>query len=171
MGWNISMGCICYCSKVRWCPFLSPRKGCFMCTFLQESIFPPNCRLSPTACHTYSEGYDTCTLSYHLGYLETILVHPMRRQSFAGKSDSTFYNIWNLVIWNTSVFFISVILGRVSSKIILYLGLYYIGIWIVCANTANLQRSSYCRTHRRKTVTKLHYGPHFLTWISSAAKL
>ena len=38
------------------------------------------------------------TLSYHLGYLETILVHPTRRQSFAGKLDSTFYNIWDLVI-------------------------------------------------------------------------
>ena len=38
------------------------------------------------------------TLSYHLGYLETILVHPTRRQSFAGKSDSTFYNIWDLVV-------------------------------------------------------------------------
>ena len=29
---------------------------------------------------------------------ETILVHPTRRQSFAGKSDSTFYNIWHLVV-------------------------------------------------------------------------
>ena len=38
------------------------------------------------------------TLSYHLGYLETILVHPTRRQSFAGKTDSTFYNIRDLVI-------------------------------------------------------------------------
>ena len=38
------------------------------------------------------------TLSFHLGYLKTILVHHVRRQSFAGKSDSTFYNIWDLVI-------------------------------------------------------------------------
>ena len=34
----------------------------------------------------------------NLGYLKTILVHPMRRQSFAGKSDSNFYNIWDLAI-------------------------------------------------------------------------
>ena len=34
----------------------------------------------------------------NLTYLETVLVHPTRRQSFAGKSDSTFYNIWDFVI-------------------------------------------------------------------------
>ena len=33
------------------------------------------------------------TLSYHLGYLENILVHPTRRQSLAGKADLTIYNI------------------------------------------------------------------------------
>ena len=38
------------------------------------------------------------TLSYHLSSLETILVHPTRRQSFAGKLHSTFCNIWDLVI-------------------------------------------------------------------------
>ena len=38
------------------------------------------------------------TLNYHFDYLETILVHPMRHQSSAGTSDSTFYNIWNHVI-------------------------------------------------------------------------
>ena len=27
-----------------------------------------------------------------MNYLEPILVHPLRRQNFAGKSDSTFYN-------------------------------------------------------------------------------
>ena len=42
------------------------------------------------------------TLSYHLGYLVTILVHPTRRQSFAGKLHSTFRNIWDLVICATS---------------------------------------------------------------------
>ena len=30
--------------------------------------------------------------------VSTILVHPTRRQIFAGKSDSTFYNIWDLLI-------------------------------------------------------------------------
>ena len=39
------------------------------------------------------------TLSYRLGYLETILVHPKTRQGFAGKTNSTFYNIWDLVIF------------------------------------------------------------------------
>ena len=38
------------------------------------------------------------TLSYHLSSLETMLVHPTRRQSFAGKLHSTFCNIWDLVI-------------------------------------------------------------------------
>ena len=33
------------------------------------------------------------TLTYHLSYLETILVHPTRRQSFAGKLHSTLRNI------------------------------------------------------------------------------
>ena len=39
------------------------------------------------------------TLSYHLGYLETILVHLTRRQGFAGKTDLTFFNIWDLVMF------------------------------------------------------------------------
>ena len=43
------------------------------------------------------------TLSYHLGYLKTILVHLTRRQSFAGKSDWTFCNIWDCVICAMSV--------------------------------------------------------------------
>ena len=37
-------------------------------------------------------------LSYNLGYQESISVHPTRRQIFAGKSDSTFWNIWEWVI-------------------------------------------------------------------------
>ena len=38
------------------------------------------------------------TLSYHLGCLETILVHPTWRENFAGKLHSNFYNIWDLVV-------------------------------------------------------------------------
>ena len=37
-------------------------------------------------------------LSYNLGYQEIISVHPTRRQIFAGKTDSTFLNIWQWVI-------------------------------------------------------------------------
>ena len=37
-------------------------------------------------------------LSYNLGYQESILVHPTRRQIFAGKPYSTFPNIWQWVI-------------------------------------------------------------------------
>ena len=37
--------------------------------------------------------------SFKMSYLEPILVHPVRRQNFAGKSDSTFYNIWDLVVY------------------------------------------------------------------------
>ena len=40
-------------------------------------------------------------LSYNLGYQESISVHPTRRQIFAGKSDSTFWNIWEWVISST----------------------------------------------------------------------
>ena len=39
------------------------------------------------------------TLSYKLAYQETILVHPTRRQIFAGKPDSAVYNIWDLLIY------------------------------------------------------------------------
>ena len=35
----------------------------------------------------------------NLGYLENILVHPMRRQNFAGKLQSTLRNIWDLVVY------------------------------------------------------------------------
>ena len=38
------------------------------------------------------------TLSYNLAYQEIILVHPTRRQIFAGKPYSTFWNIWDLLI-------------------------------------------------------------------------
>ena len=37
-------------------------------------------------------------LSYNLAYQENISVHPTRRQIFAGKPDSTFYNILDLLI-------------------------------------------------------------------------
>ena len=38
-------------------------------------------------------------LSYNLAYQEIISVHPRRRQTFAGKTDSTFWNIWQWVIY------------------------------------------------------------------------
>ena len=37
-------------------------------------------------------------LSYNLGYQESILAHPTRRQIFAGKTDSTFWN-WEWVTY------------------------------------------------------------------------
>ena len=37
-------------------------------------------------------------LSYNLAYQKIISVHPTRRQIFAGKTDSTFWNIWQWVI-------------------------------------------------------------------------
>ena len=39
-------------------------------------------------------------LSYNLGYQEIILVHPTRRQIFAGKPYSTFWNIWEWVVFS-----------------------------------------------------------------------
>ena len=39
--------------------------------------------------------------SYHLGYLETILVRPTRPQNFGGKLHSTFYNICDFVLSNS----------------------------------------------------------------------
>ena len=38
-----------------------------------------------------------------MSYLEPILVHPVRRQNFAGKLHSTFHNIWDLVICNAEI--------------------------------------------------------------------
>ena len=38
------------------------------------------------------------TLSYDLAYQEIILVHPTRRQIFAGRPYSTFWNVWEGVI-------------------------------------------------------------------------
>ena len=38
-------------------------------------------------------------LSYNLAYQEIISVHPTRRQIFAGKTDSTFWNIWQWVVY------------------------------------------------------------------------
>ena len=44
-------------------------------------------------------------LSYNLGYQESISVHPIRRQIFAGKPDSTFPNIWQwlICIWYQNI--------------------------------------------------------------------
>ena len=39
------------------------------------------------------------SLSYNLAYQELILVHPTRRQIFAGKPYSTFWNIWDLLVY------------------------------------------------------------------------
>ena len=39
-------------------------------------------------------------LSYNLPYQEIISVHRTRRQNFAGKTDSTFWNIWQWVIYD-----------------------------------------------------------------------
>ena len=47
-----------------------------------------------------------------MSYLEPILVHPVRRQNFAGKSDSTFWNIWDWVISSISVSFCNPMGGR-----------------------------------------------------------
>ena len=40
-------------------------------------------------------------LSYNLAYQEIILVHPTRRQIFAAITDSTFWNIWQWVIYKS----------------------------------------------------------------------
>ena len=39
----------------------------------------------------------------NFSYQETILVHPTRRQSFVGKSESTFYNMWDLILWGEEI--------------------------------------------------------------------
>ena len=46
-------------------------------------------------------------LTYNLGYQESISVHPTRRQNFAGKPYSNFPNIWEWLICNQSLSFIS----------------------------------------------------------------
>ena len=72
--------------KVRWCPYLTPRNGCFRCFFGLNKFSRPNGGLSPIACYTYLESYDT------------ILVHPTRRQIFARKPYSEHLNIWDLLL-------------------------------------------------------------------------
>jgi len=43
-------------------------------------------------------------LSYNLAYQESISVHPTRRQIFAGKTDSTFWNIWQWVVSRLGIY-------------------------------------------------------------------
>ena len=45
--------------------------------------------LAPIACHIWKADASAVNFSYQ----ETILVNPTRRQIFAGKPDSTLYNI------------------------------------------------------------------------------
>ena len=95
--------------KLSWCQEVGlevlPRWGDADFCLFKKAVFRcflgkfsrPNGRLSTVACYTYLERF---ALSVNLSYLETILVHPTRRQSFAGKLHSTLRNIWDFVIFN-----------------------------------------------------------------------
>ena len=67
----------------------SSKKAVFRRFFGEKKCSWQNGRLSPLACHTYSESY-ACWLE--IGYIAAISVHPMRRQNFAGKLHH-FFNI------------------------------------------------------------------------------
>ena len=73
----------------------------FFFTKLLNKFSRPNGRISPRACPSYLESL--CIN----GQFKLSGNHPTRRQIFAGKSDSTFYNIWDLVIcWIYCIFFL-----------------------------------------------------------------
>ena len=63
--------------------------------FGQNKFSQPNGRLSPIA---VIHIWKTMALSYKLANQEIISVHPTKQQIFAGKRDSTFWNIWEWVI-------------------------------------------------------------------------
>ena len=71
---------------------LPQKNAVFRCFFWLNKFSRPNSWLSPIACHT-SYIWKAMTLSHNLAY-------PTRRQIFAGKQYSTFWNIWDLPIHN-----------------------------------------------------------------------
>ena len=67
-------------------------------------------------------------LSYNLAYQESISVHPTRRQIFAGKTDSTFWNIWQWVIF------------KLKNNICTYVSCPKYGIFVWKTSLRSLQR-------------------------------
>ena len=57
------------------------------------------------------------TLSYNLAYQEIILVHPTRRQIFAGKPYSTFWKIWDLLVFLSCLSFLKSVLSNSNDKV------------------------------------------------------
>ena len=78
--------------------FCHPGKAVFRGCFWTKRIFPA--KRSTVA---YSMPYKILKamhLRLKMKFLEAILVHPVRRQNFAGKMHLRFYNIWDCVIFS-----------------------------------------------------------------------
>ena len=75
------------------CIFVTPERPFLGVVFGQKEFSRRNGRLTPIyiSCNTYSESY--AYLRLKIKYLGAILVHPVRRQNFAGKLHIRFYNI------------------------------------------------------------------------------
>ena len=87
-------------------------------------------------------------LSYNLGYQESISVHPTRRQIFAGKTDSTFPNIWQWVVCASSEVFLDQMTSLVprlnelhSELVVCTFSMLWVGIFLaislLCGNEAS----------------------------------
>ena len=67
--------------------------------FGENQVSRPN---RPFLTHSVIHILKAVHLRDKMGYLEALLLHPVRRKNFAGKSDSELYNIGDLVIQNYS---------------------------------------------------------------------
>ena len=64
--------------------FLSPKKGDFRGIFGENQVSRPN---SPFFTHSVIHILKAVHLRDKMGYLEALLLHPVRRKNFAGKLD------------------------------------------------------------------------------------
>ena len=84
-------------------PISCSRKTLFLGVFLDKISFPG--QTVDFRLYHVIHIWKAMTLSYNLAYQEIISVHPTKRQIFAGKSDSAFWNIWEWVIMKTGANF------------------------------------------------------------------
>ena len=80
--------------KVRWCRFFAAQNGHCLFFFI-KSIFLAK---PPTFVNRMSYIFGKFMHQRSIGYPEKFLLHPTRRQNFAGKLQWTLGNIWDLVL-------------------------------------------------------------------------
>ena len=97
-SWPVVNGLASSSSQTQKSAFLSPQKGRSEGLFLDKKNFPGETvdfRLQH-AIHILKAKH----LRLKMGCLGAILVHPVRRQNFAGKLPIWFYNIWDCEIYH-----------------------------------------------------------------------